>query len=711
MDNYKSKDDVTYAQQKYMEKCSSVLDRKIRSGNTEVKNELLGKCKKFFANTCNVIAESLELNSERDRLKLSKLLGDLRTNYHEEMTISVKSNSYPNVGAINKLHKKVLDKIIDSLTRRDSIQLSPEQRQNLVNSMEDSVTKYRIDFSLNSSNQMEDPAIGIDLGTTYCCVTVIWRDQRMKIISSSEGSDTTPSYVAFHEDGSHVVGQTAKDAAYRNPESTIFDAKRMIGRRITDANLRRDIMFWPFEIKDCNGIPKIDIRGQMIPPEQISAILLANLKSQAEEQLGMQISKAVITVPAYFSDGQRAATKDAAEMAGLEVLTILNEPTAAAIAYKMEHFSEKPKKVLVFDLGGGTFDVAVLQTAATSIEVLSVDGDTHLGGEDFDKNLMDECVRIFRRKAGIDLFEYKDSDSKPKREDARRMIRRLQTYCEKAKRQLSSAMHATISVDGLAQGHDFHEVFSRSKFEELNKTLFRQTIEVVDKALEGAKLKKKDIDDILLVGGSTRIPKIKEMLSKHFNNKTLSHSVHPDIAVAYGAAIQAALLNGGDTDDLLKFETIRDVTPMSLGISASLGKKVDQLMVVIPKNTKIPHRATESFRTSFKNQDFMRISVYQGMMQFAAIIIIGNIIEDIPTSNKDRLSEAEKQKISNSIRKSKVTQKHDDDSPDNKSSDDESTGSISSDDEPIKKPQSFKNQSSVLSESSSDSEPDDLEEW
>ncbi|ODM87852.1 Heat shock 70 kDa protein cognate 4 [Orchesella cincta] len=387
----------------------------------------------------------------------------------------------------------------------------------------------------------------------------------------------------------------------------------------------------------------------MIPPEQISAILLANLKSQAESSW-------------------RAATKDAAEMAGLEVLTILNEPTAAAIAYKMEHFSEKPKKVLVFDLGG-------------------------------------------------------DSDSKPKRENARRMIRRLQTYCEKAKSQLSSAMHATISVDGLAQGHDFHEVFSRTKFEELNKTLFRQTIEVVDKALEGAKLKKKDIDDILLVGGSTRIPKIKEMLSKHFNNKTLSHSVHPDIAVAYGAAIQAALLNG---------------------------KKVNQLMVVIPKNTKIPHRATESFRTSFKNQDFMRISVYQGDDAIAANNnLLGTFeLSDIPPSksgkesvdvtmeidkmgilqvtamcrstqetqslivqsNKDRLSEAEKQKISNSIRKSKVTQKYDG-FPDNKSSDDESTGGISSDDEPIKKPQSFKNQSAGLSESSSDSETDDLEEW
>ncbi|CAL8133399.1 unnamed protein product [Orchesella dallaii] len=387
----------------------------------------------------------------------------------------------------------------------------------------------------------------------------------------------------------------------------------MIGRRMGDPILQNDIKYWPFTVIEHNGVPQIDIRGKPHPPERVSATLLASLKAEAEKYLGgIKVTKAVITVPAYFDDGQRAATVDAGEMAGLEVLTILNEPTAAAIAYKMEQFSDTPRKVLVYDLGGGTFDVAVLQTGAKTIDVLGVDGDTHLGGEDFDKNVMEECVKQFREQTGINLLQDKDSQVKPKKEQCRRILRRLQTYSERAKRHLSSALQASIVVDQIVPEKDLHVVITRAKFEELNQVLFKKTIDVVDKALKDANVSKDKIDDILLVGGSTRIPKIREMLSQHFNGKALSHSVHPDIAVAYGAAVQAALLNGAKGESLFDFESIRDVTPMALGVEAKIGHVSGRFSIIIPKNTKIPHKAVEKYYTTYNNQPSVEINVYQG---------------------------------------------------------------------------------------------------
>ncbi|ODM87599.1 Heat shock cognate 71 kDa protein [Orchesella cincta] len=505
-------------------------------GDDELRNSLLSKFGNFVSRTYNAVVGNIENKMEKERVTMFKLLQDIRLVYHDEMTKLCKGRDFSTLGALERLHRRSTVNAISQCTRTSKITLSIEQRQRLVAAMEDSFCKYKLEYTVSKSNQTENPAIGIDLGTTYCCVAVIGKDQKLKVIQSHEGDDTTPSYVAFHDDGSHVIGQTAKDEAYRHTENTVFDAKRMIGRRMGDPKLQDDIKFWPFTVIEHEG----------------------------------------------------AATVDAGEMAGFEVLTILNEPTAAAIAYKMEHFSDIPKKVLVYDLGGGTFDVAVLQTGAKVIDVLGVDGDTHLGGEDFDKNLMQECVRVFKQQTGIDLLKDKDSQVKQKKEECRRILRRLQSHSEKAKRQLSSAFQATITVDGIVPNKDLNVVITRTQFEELNKALFQKTMDVVDKALRDAKITKDQVDDILLVGGSTRIPKIRDMLTKHFNNKSLSHSVHPDVAVAYGAAVQAALLNGAKGDTLFDFESIRDVTPMALGVEAIIE------------------------RVSGRNQRAVEINVYQG---------------------------------------------------------------------------------------------------
>ncbi|CAL8133383.1 unnamed protein product [Orchesella dallaii] len=611
---FNNESDVEGAHKKCLDEYYKQLEAKLGEGNEELKESYYGKIKNMLSNTYQSIRGTVELNKEKERLQFFAMLNNVQEFYHNEMKKQCDGQNFRGTRELENVHRRVSDDAILNCNRKLKIQVSPENRKRLLNAMSDSFTKYQMKFTMNKTIQTQKPAIGIDLGTTYCCVA-IWKDQKMKIITSSEGDSTTPSYVAFKDDGSHVVGQTAKDDSYRNPENTIFDAKRMIGRRMTDSKLQDDMKYWPFNVVEHNGVPKINIRNKPQPPEYVSAVLLSELKAQAEEQLGMKVERAVITVPAYFNDGQRAATVDAGEMAGLKVLTILSEPTAAAIAYKVENFSDLPRKVLVYDLGGGTFDVAVLQTGAKSIDVLGVDGDTHLGGEDFDKNLMEECVKIFLEKTKINLLQDKDSDVKPKKEEARRILRRLQTYSEKAKRQLSSALQATISVDGIIGGKDLYAVITRARFEELNQQLFQKTIEIVDKALKDANVRKEEIDDILLVGGSTRIPKIKEMLSQHFGGKKLSHSVHPDTAVANGAAVQAALLNGGSKE--FNFESIRDVTPMSLGIEADIGKLKDAFSIIIPKNTKIPCKYQETYVTTADNQRTMKISVYQGEYEIA----------------------------------------------------------------------------------------------
>ncbi|ODM94694.1 Heat shock 70 kDa protein cognate 4 [Orchesella cincta] len=609
MITFKNPEEMNQAHSLHLQKCTSALKEKLGEQSSKTMYDVfLDKCKKFFQQMKSMNAVTFDVLSEKERLLFSKLLMEVRYTYHENMSKFVKGKNFHSSSAIDDIHKEVLNSIISTC----GYQITPEQRQEVFKMMEDSVTKYRIEYAMSRSNQIETPAIGIDLGTTYCCVAVIQNEPKPKIIPSLEGTSTTASYVTFNSDGSFEAGQTAKTGAYLKPEYTVFDAKRLIGRRFQDSNVQNDMTFWPFVVSDHDGTPMIDIYDTAIHPEHVLAALFANLKLQAEFYLRTSITKAVITVPVYFNDGQRAATKDAAEIAGFEVLTILNEPTAAAIAYKVEHFSDVPKNVLVYDLGGGTFDVAVLQTAAKSIRVLAVDGDTHLGGEDFDKALMEECVRLLKRKTGIDLLVNKDSNIKHERDIAKRALRRLQTSCEEAKCTLSNALQATINVDNIINSHDFNEKISRSRFEELNMEYFRKTVTIVQKALKAANVEKESLHDILLVGGSTRIPKIREMLAELFNKNLLRQSVQADAAVAYGAAVQAALLNGVNEETLLSLETINDVTPMALGISTNCATNAEGYFVIIHKNTPIPHSATKLYNISVKTENSMSFYIYQG---------------------------------------------------------------------------------------------------
>ncbi|ODM86601.1 Heat shock cognate 71 kDa protein, partial [Orchesella cincta] len=435
-------------------------------------------------------------------------------------------------------------------------------------------------------NSQDQPAIGIDLGTTYCC-TAIYAKGKVHVVRNGIGKNTTPSYVAFNI-GKEIVGDAAKRQAFSNPENTIFDAKRIIGRKFGDPKLQEDMRLWPFSVVDEQGIPKIAVGDRNLHPEEISAKLLKQLKLDAEAYLGEKVTKAVITVPAYFTDGQRQATIDAGTMAGLNVLSIIAEPTAAALAYKLQHsFENRERNVLIFDLGGGTFDVVVMRTSKGKIDVLAVDGDTHLGGEDFDKKLMEHCAVEFKKQHNIDLFDGKDSKSKQEKDEARRKLKRLQGECEKRKVELAAARLAEVNVDNMHGDIDLSVMVTRNTFEELNATLFQKTIKIAS-----AKLDKSRIDDVVLVGGSTRIPKIQELLQNYFGGKTLDCSINPDEAVAYGAAMHAAMLNGLVGKDSAEYEEIQDVAPMSIGLQMYGGG----FSVIIPKSTKTPVKAKERYR-------------------------------------------------------------------------------------------------------------------
>lgn len=406
--------------------------------------------------------------------------------------------------------------------------------------------------------------------------------------------------------------------AYENPESMIFDSKRIIGRRMDDKKLQDDMTYWPFSVKEGErGGPKIVVNGKSFYPEEISAKLLQHLKKEAEETLGISIKKAVITVPAYFTDGQRKATVDAGEIAGLEVLQILSEPSAAALAYRLDWFhDDTSRKILVYDLGGGTFDVAVIEMAMDDIKVLAIGGDDHLGGQDFDKNLMQYCAQEFETKTKINLFADKDSPNKILRAEARRRLRRLQDQCEKAKKQLGkAARRTTVSIAAFVNGQDFKVEISKKEFEKRNMSFFEGTLKIVDETLESAKLKKSDIHAIILVGGSTRIPKVQEMLERHFNGKPISQKINPDEAVAYGAAIQAALLNAKLGEKLFSFGKIQEVTPMSLGIEVA----TKEMNKIIPKNTPIPTEMTKKYHTFSNWQPNMGIKIFQGENSVAAV--------------------------------------------------------------------------------------------
>ncbi|KAL7624321.1 Hsp70 chaperone [Parahypoxylon ruwenzoriense] len=444
-------------------------------------------------------------------------------------------------------------------------------------------------------------AVGIDLGTTYSCVGV-FRDDRIEIIANDQGNRTTPSFVAF-TDTERLIGDAAKNQVAMNPHNTVFDAKRLIGRKFTDPEVQADMKHFPFKVIEKNGKPIVEVeyKGEQkqFTPEEISSMVLIKMRETAESYLGGNVVNAVITVPAYFNDSQRQATKDAGLIAGLNVLRIINEPTAAAIAYGLDKKAEGERNVLIFDLGGGTFDVSLLTIEEGIFEVKSTAGDTHLGGEDFDNRLVNHFVNEFKRKHKKDLSTNA------------RALRRLRTACERAKRTLSSSAQTSIEIDSLFEGIDFYTSITRARFEELCQDLFRSTIQPVDRVLSDAKIDKSQVHEIVLVGGSTRIPRVQKLITDYFNGKEPNKSINPDEAVAYGAAVQAAILSGDTSSKSTNEILLLDVAPLSLGIETAGG----MMTKLIPRNTTIPTKKSEVFSTFSDNQPGVLIQVYEGERQ------------------------------------------------------------------------------------------------
>jgi heat shock protein 1/8 len=445
-------------------------------------------------------------------------------------------------------------------------------------------------------------AIGIDLGTTYSAVGV-FQNGKVEIIANSQGNRTTPSYVAF-TDTERLIGDSAKAQSTLNAANTIFDAKRLIGRKIDDSHISEDLKQWPFTVsagENKKPVFEVSYKGEQkkFQPEEISSMILGYMKEIAESYLGTEVKNAVVTVPAYFNDAQRQATKDAGVIAGLNILRIINEPTAAALAYGLDKKSDKEQNILIFDLGGGTFDVSLLEIDDGFFEVKATAGDTHLGGEDFDSRMVNHFLEEFQRKHKKDISSNK------------RSLKRLRTACERAKRTLSSSANASIEIDSLFEGIDFYTNISRAKFESLCEDLFRGCLDPVERVLRDSKIDKSKVDEVVLVGGSTRIPRVQKLLSDFFNGKELNKSINPDEAVAYGAAIQASILNG-DGDETTDKMILLDVAPLSLGIETSGGIMTN----LITRNSVIPSHQTQVFSTYADNQPSVTIKVYEGERKF-----------------------------------------------------------------------------------------------
>ncbi|KAJ7171055.1 heat shock cognate 70 [Mycena filopes] len=440
-------------------------------------------------------------------------------------------------------------------------------------------------------------AIGIDLGTTYSCVGV-WQNDRVEIIANEQGNRMTPSYVSF-SDTERLIGDAAKNQVAMNPANTVFDVKRLIGRRFEDREVQGDMKHFPFTVFSKGGKPyiRVEYRGEQkeLSPEEISSMVLLKMKETAESYLGTTINDAVVTVPASFNDSQRQSTKDAGIISGMNVLRIINEPTAAAIAYGLDKKVAGEHNVLIFDLGGGTFNVSLLTIEEGIFEVKATAGDMHLGGEDFDNRLVNHFAKEFERKNKKDLSSNL------------RALRRLRTACDRAKRTLSSAAQTSIEIDSLFEGIDFYTSLTRARFEELCQDLFRSTLEPVEKVLRDSKIDKANVHEIVLVGGSTRIPRIVKLVSDFFNGKEPNMSINPDEAVACGAAVQAAILSG-DTSERTQDLLLCDVAPLSLGIETAGGV----MTALIKRNTTIPTKKSETFSTYSDNQPGVLIQVYEG---------------------------------------------------------------------------------------------------